>query len=63
MGQFSNKLVKVLAFQKLMDYEEPEPVVDLPPQPSPTKVSVKSEPAEDSEAASPGIKKKKTGKA
>ena len=63
MGQFSNKLVKVLAFQKLMDYEEPEPVVDLPPQPSPTKVSVKSEPAEDSEAQSPGIKKKKTGKA
>ena len=64
MGQFSNKLVKVLSFQKIKDFEEPEPVAPLE-EASPTKVSVGEATAKDgeeSEPVSPDLKKKKTKK-
>ena len=58
MGQFSNKLVKVLSFQKLEDYIEPEPeVADPSPVASPTKVPAAAKEDEADGDASPGMKK------
>jgi hypothetical protein len=66
MGQFSNKLVKVLSFQKIKDFKEPEPEVPLE-EASPTKVVNEAEDGEakdgeEAEPESPAIKKKKTKK-
>ena len=58
MGQFSKKIVKVVAYQKMADFKEPEPVVEETP--------VEAAPAEaapDEEAVEEKPKKKKKSKA
>ena len=59
MGQFSKKIVKVVAYQKMAEYKEPEPeVVETPLEVAP----VEAAPDEEAVEENTGKKKKKSKK-